>query len=276
MPVNCSLIFKEPNITYMKRLLLSFFFLAFFQKLIKANDFFAPRDYFELRVYHITSKDQESIIDDYLKNALIPALHKNDRKTIGVFKPLANDTAADKKIYVLIPHKSIKDFIELPKKLEKDNAYLTAGTAYINAPYDKLVYSRMETILLYAFEGMGSIAKPQLSGSKADNIYELRSYEGHTEKIYRNKVDMFNKGGEVGLFKRLGFNAVFYSEVIAGCRMPNLMYMTSFDNMKEREAHWQTFRDDSQWKTLSADPKYQHNVVKSDIILMHAAEYSDL
>jgi hypothetical protein len=52
--------------------------------------------------------------------------------------------------------------------------------------------------------------------------------------------------------------------------------MTSFDNMKEREAHWQTFRDDSEWKKLSADPHYQHNVVKSDIILMHAAEYSDL
>ena len=87
---------------------------------------------------------------------------------------------------------------------------------------------------------------------------------------------MFSKGGEVSLFKRLGFNAVFYSEVIAGSRMPNLMYMTSFDNMKEREAHWQAFRDDSQWKKLSADPHYQHNVVKSDIILMHAAEYSDL
>ena len=84
----------------MKRLLLSFLVLAFFQQLIKANDFFASRDYFELRVYHITSKDQETIIDDYLKNALIPALHKNDRKTIGVFKPIANDTAVDKKIYV--------------------------------------------------------------------------------------------------------------------------------------------------------------------------------
>jgi len=26
----------------------------------------------------------------------------------------------------------------------------------------------------------------------------------------------------------------------------------------------------------SADPNYQHNVAKADIILMHAAEYSDL
>ena len=166
----------------MKRLLLSFLLLNLFQQCVNAKEFFASRNYFELRVYHFASKDQEAIIDDFLRNALLPALHKNDRKTIGVFKPLANDTAADKKIYVLIPHKSINDFMELPKKLEKDKAYFSAGAAYFNAPYNKVVYSRMETILLYAFEGMPSMARPKLNGSKADNIYELRSYEGHTEK----------------------------------------------------------------------------------------------
>ena len=260
----------------MKRLLLSFLLLALFQQCVDSTELFASRNYFELRIYHFTNKDQESVLDNFLKNALLPALHKNDRNIIRLFKPLANDTAADKKIYVLIPHKSINDFVELPKKLEKDKAYFAAGAAYFNAPYNKVVYSRVETILLYAFEGMPSVAKPKLSGSKADNIYELRSYEGHTEKIHKNKVDMFNKGSEVVLFKRLGFNAVFYSEVVAGSRMPNLMYMTSFNNMKERDEHWQAFRDDSEWKKLSADPNYQHNVAKADIILMHAADYSDL
>jgi hypothetical protein len=46
--------------------------------------------------------------------------------------------------------------------------------------------------------------------------------------------------------------------------------------MKERDEHWQAFRDDSEWKKLSADANYQHNVAKADIILIHAAEYSDL
>jgi hypothetical protein len=36
-------------------------------------------------------------------------------------------------------------------------------------------------------------------------------------------------GGEVPLFVRLGFNAVFYGEVIVGSHMPNLMYMTTFE-----------------------------------------------
>jgi hypothetical protein len=259
----------------MKRLFFFFILFSFFQ-FANANGPAASRDYFEMRVYHFANNEQETIIDEFLKNAFLPALHRNNRKLVGVFKALANDTAADKRIFVLIPHKSIKDFTELPQKLEKDKAYLTAGAKYLNAPYDKPVYTRMETILLYAFEGMPSLAKPQLSGARADNIYELRSYEGHTEKIYRNKVEMFNKGDEVGLFKRLGFNAVFYSEVIAGSRMPNLMYMTSFNNKADRDEHWKTFGSDPAWKKLSSDPYYQHNVSRNEITFLRAAEYSDL
>src|SRR5215217_5987049 len=106
---------------------------------------------------------------------------------------------------------------------------------------------------------MPAMAVPQLSSAKAQRIYELRSYEGPTEKLYLNKVQMFNQGGEVPLFKRLNFNAVFYASVLAGSRMPNLMYMTTFENRAEREAHWKTFTDDAEWKKLSSMPEYQHN-----------------
>ena len=86
---------------------------------------------------------------------------------------------------------------------------------------------------------------------------------------------MFNKGGEIALFKRLGFNAVFYGEVMAGSKMPNLMYMTSFDNMQSRNDHWKTFVDDPEWKKLSAMPEYQHNVSHIDISFLYPTEYSD-
>ncbi|HTE26425.1 NIPSNAP family protein [Flavitalea sp.] len=86
---------------------------------------------------------------------------------------------------------------------------------------------------------------------------------------------MFNEGGEIPLFKRLGFNAVFYAEVLAGSRMPNLMYMTSFDNQAARDEHWKSFGADAEWKRLSALPEYQHTVSKADIILLHPAIYSE-
>ncbi|MES2882281.1 MAG: NIPSNAP family protein [Bacteroidota bacterium] len=260
----------------MKRFLFTMSFLICFLQFLSAGELPASRNYFELRVYHFVSNEQEIILDDFFQHALIPALHRNNRKLIGVFKPLANDTAADKKIYVLIPHQSLKDFTGLGKKLQSDTGYLLKGAGYINAPYDKPAYSRMESILLYAFEGMQGIAKPQLSGSRMENVYELRSYEGHTEKIFQNKVDMFNKGDEVGLFKKLNFNAVFYSEVIAGSKMPNLMYMTSFNNMKERDEHWKAFGSHPDWIKLKSDPAYQNNVSKNEITFLRAAAYSDL
>ncbi|RYE16269.1 MAG: NIPSNAP family containing protein, partial [Sphingobacteriaceae bacterium] len=74
----------------------------------------------------------------------------------------------------------------------------------------------------------------------------------------------------------LSFNAVFYAHVLAGSWMPNLMYMTSFDNKTAHDAHWKAFSDDPEWKKLSGTAEYQKNVNKADIILMHPASYSDI
>jgi thioesterase domain-containing protein len=86
---------------------------------------------------------------------------------------------------------------------------------------------------------------------------------------------MFNVGDEINLFKRLGFNAVFYGEVIAGSHMPNLMYMTTFNNKEDRDKHWDAFGKDAYWKELVAKPEYQHNVSHADIIFLRPVEYSD-
>ena len=87
---------------------------------------------------------------------------------------------------------------------------------------------------------------------------------------------MFNEGGEVTLFKRLGFNAVFYGEVLSGSRMPNLMYMTTFENQASRDEHWKAFSNDPEWKKLSSMPEYQNNVSKINIYFVYPTEYSDI
>jgi hypothetical protein len=196
--------------------------------------------------------------------------------SVGVFELIANDTASDKMIYVFIPFNSPGDIQKLNDDLEKDKTYQAAGQEYIDAVFSAPPYSRIETIILYAFPLAPKMQLPALRSAKNERVYELRSYESATEKIFRSKVKMFNDGDEVGLFKRLGFNAVFYSEVIAGTRMPNLMYLTTFENMEEREKHWKAFFDDSQWKKISAMPQYQKNVQHSDIIFLRPADYSDI
>lgn len=238
---------------------------------------FAPkREYFEIKIYHLKDKTQEATVEAYLKDAYIPALHKMGIKDVGVFKPVASDTMSGKLIYVFTPFKSLDQIVGLPKVLEKDPQYLTAGKDYIDAPYKNPPYLRIETTILHAFTTMPVHAKPNLTGTRADRVYEMRSYEGHTEKIYQNKVKMFNDGGEVPLFVRLGFNAVFYGEVIAGSHQPNLMYMTTFDNKASRDAHWKSFTEDAEWNKLKVNPEYQNNVSKNTSFYMYPTEYSDI
>lgn len=259
----------------MKKFILFLKILPVFIMLSWTSSLKKSREFYQLTLYHFSTDAQEKTLDQYFEKALLPALHKQGISKIGVFKALTNDTAADKLMYLLIPVSGLDKINGLQSMLDTDKEYQAAGSAYINAPYTDPAYARMETLLLQAFSLAPPIQVPTLKGEKKKRIYELRSYESATAKIFKNKVHMFNEGDEIGLFSRLGFNALFYGEVIAGSKMPNLMYMTSFENMEDRNEHWKIFVSDPYWKKLSALPEYQKNVSHIDISFLYPTEYSD-
>lgn len=232
------------------------------------------RAYYEIKVYHAVTAEQITQVDQFLKESYLPALHKAGVPKVGVFHHTANDTAADKRVFVFIPLTSLEHADKIETCISKDSS-ITAS-AYWNTAYNAAPYTRMETILLKAFPLMPGWEAPSLSGNKTERVYELRSYESANERLYRKKVEMFNQGGEITLFKRLHFNAVFYGEVIAGSRMPNLMYMTSFNNRKDRDEHWAAFGSDPEWKKLSGMEEYKNTVMKNDTMLLNPAEFSEL
>ena len=230
---------------------------------------------YRLQVYHFTSPSQEKDLDTYFENALLPALHRAGIKNVGVFKSWSNDTSADKLMYVMTPLKSLDMLVRLPEQLQKDQKYVSDAAPFLHADPKTPACSRMETIVLNAFPLAPQLTLPSLKALKKDRVYELRSYESPTEERFHNKVKMFNEGGEIDLFKRLNFNAIFYGEVIAGSKMPNLMYMTSFESKADREEHWKTFGNDPFWKKLSSMPEYQNNVSHIDMRFLYPADYSD-
>jgi hypothetical protein len=234
------------------------------------------QEFYELRTYKFKTREQEERTENYLQKALLPALHRANIKRIGVFKPVETDSAFGKKLIVLIPFHSLDEFEKLDGILEKDKQYDIDGKEYIDAPFNNPPYSRIKKTILKAFSKMPNLAVPDLKGPITERVYELRSYESHTEKIYRNKVQMFNAGDEVGLFKRLDFNAVFYGEVLSGGTMPNLMYMTTFENQAARDEHWKAFGEDPQWKKLIAMPEYRNNVSKHVTLFFRSTKYSDI
>jgi hypothetical protein len=230
--------------------------------------------FYKLKVYHFKNQAQVSRVNRYLQEAYLPAMHKLGIKNIGVFTPVESDTLG-KRLYVLIPFRSWAQLENEEQKLTADQNYLAAGKDYIDAPYNDMPYTRLETIVLSAFPKMPVPAVPVLTANKADRIYELRSYESPTEQYNVNKVRMFNDGDEVAIFKRLGFNAVFYSNVVAGSHMPNLMYMISFNSMADHDQRWKAFGDDPAWKSLKEKSEFQNNVSHIDVVFLHPAPYSD-
>ncbi|RZK17657.1 MAG: NIPSNAP family containing protein [Pedobacter sp.] len=230
-----------------------------------------PAFYFQIKVYHFKTDTQENKIDFYLKNAYLPALHRAGIEDVGVFRPIVQDTS-EKLIYVFIPLKKLTDLDRINTEIGKNSEHAESGKSYLDAAYDQAPYSRVESILLKAFSAMPEYSLPKLNTPKNERVYELRSYEAATENLSFNKIEMFNDY-EVEIFSKLNFNAVFYGQVIAGSKMPNLMYLTTFNNKADRDSHWAAFGPE--YKKISGLPQYQHNVSKNVTLFLYPAEYSD-
>ncbi|MDN3588958.1 NIPSNAP family protein [Pedobacter aquatilis] len=256
----------------MKSFLTKLLFLAITLIAFSATAFAVKTSYYyQIKVYHLKTKVQEATLDEYLKNAFIPASHRAGVKDIGVFKPIAQDTS-EKLIYVFIPFKKLADLDKINELVIKDKQYIEAGKNYLNATYNEAPYTRVESIILKAFSAMPEYALPSLTSPKSERVYELRSYEAATENLSLNKIGMFNDA-EVDIFTKLNFNAVFYGQVISGSKMPNLMYLTTFNNKADRDNHWAAFGPE--YKKISGLPQYQHNVSKNVTLFLYPTDYSD-
>lgn len=211
-------------------------------------------------------------MDRYLGDAFLPALHRAGIENVGVFKLIATK---DSLLMVLIPFHSLEQFGNLETILASDPDYLKSAREFLDAPHDRPPYDRMESILLEAFDEMPEMAVPGHSTPRQERVYELRSYEGPTEAYYRRKVEMFNQGGEVAIFRKLGFQPVFFGSVISGTRMPNLMYMTTFQDAASQEKLWETFRGHPDWAAIKDLEQYRNTVSHIDRTLLYPADYSD-
>jgi hypothetical protein len=234
------------------------------------------QEFYQLKIYNFSTQSQEDRLDKFLKDSYLPALHRAGIATVGVFKPVQGENDHGKKIYVLIPFQSMNEFLYLPGLLKKDRRYQRSGRDYIDAPFDNPPYDRIESTLMQAFMDMPKLKVPKHPTPPGERIYEMRSYESATEKLYETKVHMFNQGGELKLFEKLDFNAVFYGEVLSGSTMPNLIYMTSFPSRKVRDEYWGIFRVHPEWEIMKQLEQYQNTVSKNNTFFLYPTDYSGI
>lgn len=231
--------------------------------------------YYEIRAYHVKSSAQSERVDSYLRDAYIPALREAGVTSVGVFKPVSADTAFGKVIIVFIPYANLKQYEKVSALVEKNRDYEKSGKEFLDAPVSDPPFTRYESILLKAFEDMPVFAAPVFTNPPGERVYELRIYESATDEKAAKKREMFNKGGEIALFKNLGFNPVFFGEVLMGGRMPKLIYMIAFQDMAAHDAKWQEFRVSEEWKKMSGLKEYENTVSKITNYLLSPTSYSD-
>jgi hypothetical protein len=259
----------------LNRLLFRIIVFLLYMPVIQAAPVPTKQMFYEIRIYRVNLPSQAEATEKYLKDAYIPAMHRAGISTIGVFKPIETDTAYGKFIYVFIPLKSADQFLDLAEALDNDKVYQEAGKEFLDAPYDNPPFARYESILLKAFAFMPQFRVPSYTTKPSERIYELRSYESATEATAAKKIKMFNEGGEIGIFEKVGSNAVFYAQVLMGSLKPRLMYMTTYADMKSHDEHWTAFRSHSDWVTLKAKAEYQNVTSKTNAYLLHPTDYSD-
>jgi hypothetical protein len=222
----------------------------------------AAQEYYELRTYSLKPGAEPNNLHDFLRDAAIPALNRIGSKPVGVFMP--RDAGDVPLLYVLIPYTSLEAFAGAAGRLSEDAEYQKAGAAYLNLPATDPAYVRFESSLMRAFAGMPHLTLPPYSPDTKTRVFELRSYESHSEKAALKKIEMFNSG-EIDIMRRAGLGPVFYGETIIGTQLPHLTYMLSAENSEAHTQHWGAFRNDAEWKRISAIPDYANAKIVSKI-----------
>ncbi len=221
------------------------------------------RQTIELRTYTFASEEKLQIYAGLLEKAIIPAMTRAGCKPVGAFRlkkadnPKLNLDAEPLKIYVVVPHASMDAFASLGRRLAADADILNVVRPALDTPMKDPVFLRLETQLLLGFKECPAVSAP---AKGPDRVLQLRIYESHNCEKAALKVGMFNEGGEIAIFRRVGMNPVLFGQSLAGSLMPNLTYMLGFDSPAAMEAAWGVFRQDPAWLKLKADPTYADTV----------------
>jgi len=233
----------------------------------------ALRQYFELRRYHLLPGTKQRAFTTFVGDAAIPAMNRAGVGRVGAFTVVYGEN--DPSLVLVLTHQTLDSVVSLRERLAADTTYTRAGAAILEAPLSDPPFVRVESTLLRAFDAMPTLEPSAGAGTATPRIFELRTYESHSDRAALNKLKMFN-AGEIPIFRRAGLTPVFFGETVIGAKMPSLSYMLTFSDMSARDAAWGKFGQDPEWKTLSGDPQYRDNVSAISDIILQPTAYSQI
>jgi len=235
----------------------------------------SARQWLELKSYVCSSVEKRDKLVGLFDQALIPALNRQGVPRVGVFwtDSATNDgnTNFNTTVFVLVPFASAEAFQTCGDKLLSDAQYMRDAAPLFSAPMKDPLYDACEGELLYTFATCPEVR--QVTDS-AERILQLRIYNSYTPERNAQKAAMFERGGEIGIFRSCGMRPVFFSRELAGGRMDNVTYMLEFSDKTTKETAWTKFRAHPDWLKLKADPQFKDTANKITNILLRPSKGS--
>ena len=210
------------------------------------------KETYEWRVYHFKHSRQKQKLDRYYENILIPTLNGFGVK-VGAFTAYGKEEPP--KGYYLLAFPSSVEYHRIKNYLWTDISFLDKSKDFFEETAKDPAYLRFETSLMEAFHAIPQFRMP----NRERSLFELRTYESNTEEAGKRKVSMFNNE-ELKLFDEIGLQSTFFGEILAGPKMPALMYLLWFRDMEERDANWSRFRGSPKWKRMRSKKEYRNTV----------------
>jgi hypothetical protein len=228
----------------------------------------------ELRRYRLRNGSLAARFAAYAKDALVPALGRAGLAPIGAWNVAVGPDQPT--LHLLLPHADAGSVVTLAARLEGDTEYRKAAAASLALPPVDPPYLSCDSSLMAAVPTLPAVAKPTGGAAGKDRVFELRTYRSATEAAGRRKIEMFEQGGELALFGRVGLQTVFFGRDLVGPGLPSLTYMVVFADEAAREKAWAAFRDHPEWVKMRDDPRYADTVSRIDSALLRPTDYSQI
>lgn len=236
------------------------------------------KEYYEWR-YYTVNEGCEAQMDKYIADVLIPAYERQGVKT-GAFEIAIDSLPAEKKaLYdgkptqriLLFVYSDLAKYQCVKKSLWEDAQFRSEAQPFFDASAPNPPYSNLESYICEAFDNFPAMEQP----AAGERFFELRTYWSPNEEANKRKVEMFNND-EMTVFEQSGIHDLCYGEVLAGPRMPALIYLTSYRDLVHRAEGWGNFGKNDLWQEIKSLPKYKNTATNNKVEWVVSMPYSKI
>ena len=224
------------------------------------------KEIYEWRIYTLTGDG--TTLDNYFRDVLIPAYNRKGVKA-GAFKLFKPEEQEKRHVVFIYP--DMAAYLKVTTEIWDDTLFRNAAQGFFDASAPNPVYSNFETYLSEAFSKIPVHRQPD----KDRTLLEIRMYWSPNEEANKRKVKMFNED-EIAVFDDCGVNSVLYGDILAGPRMPALMYLTWYKDEPTRTEAWNKFGSHPEWRRISKLPEYANTATNNTSTFLAPMPYSQL